>query len=104
MTSVFFNGAQWNLPWLNRIFPGTHKHPDKHDVVVNDFFEFWALVLACETGLPSEVVQVFQQIAGPLQQCLAFFRLLFVPVPVHHAHARIAFEICPVPVNEVPVK
>ena len=52
MTSVFFNGAQWDLPWLNRIFPGTHKHPDKPDVVVNDFAEFWALVLACEVGPP----------------------------------------------------
>ncbi len=52
MTAVFFNGAQWDLPWLNRIFPGTHKHPDKPDVVVNDFSEFWALVLACEEGPP----------------------------------------------------
>lgn len=52
MTSVFFNGAQWDLPWLTRIFPGTHKHPDKPDVVVNDFSEFWALVLACEVGPP----------------------------------------------------
>lgn len=52
MTAVFFNGAQWDLPWLNRIFPGTHKHPDKPDVVVNDFSEFWALVLACEVGPP----------------------------------------------------
>ncbi|MDI9244503.1 HAD-IA family hydrolase [Marinobacter sp. CHS3-4] len=52
MTAVFFNGAQWDQPWLNRIFPGTHKHPDKPDVVVNDFSEFWALVLACEIGPP----------------------------------------------------
>ena len=52
MTAVFFNGAQWDLPWLNKIFPGTHKHPDKPDVVVNDFSEFWALVLACEVGPP----------------------------------------------------
>jgi phosphoglycolate phosphatase len=52
MTAVFFNGAQWDLPWLNRIFPGTHKHPHKPDVVVNDFSEFWALVLACEVGPP----------------------------------------------------
>ncbi|SDW14762.1 HAD family hydrolase [Marinobacter mobilis] len=50
MTGVFFNGAQWDLPWLNKIFPGTHLHPDKPDVVVNDFSEFWALVLACEIG------------------------------------------------------
>jgi phosphoglycolate phosphatase len=47
MTSVFFNGAQWDLPWLQKIFPGTPHHPHKPDVVVNDFSEFWALVLAC---------------------------------------------------------
>lgn len=52
MTSVFFNGAQWDQLWLNQIFPATHKHPDKPDVVVNDFSEFWALVLACEVGPP----------------------------------------------------
>lgn len=48
MTAVFFNGAQWDLPWLQKIFPGTPAHPHKPDVVVNDFSEFWALVLACE--------------------------------------------------------
>ncbi len=47
VTSVFFNGAQWDQPWLNKIFPGTHLYPHKPDVVVNDFSEFWALVLAC---------------------------------------------------------
>ncbi|PCJ44138.1 MAG: HAD family hydrolase [Moraxellaceae bacterium] len=47
MTNVFFNGAQWDLPWLGKIFPETEKHPHKPDVVVNDFSEFWALVLAC---------------------------------------------------------
>lgn len=46
-TSVFFNGAQWDLPWLNTIFPGNERYPYKPDVVVNDFAEFWALVLAC---------------------------------------------------------
>ncbi|MCG8672960.1 MAG: HAD-IA family hydrolase [Pseudomonadales bacterium] len=46
-TSVFFNGAQWDLPWLEKIFPGSETHPHKPDVVVNDFSEFWALVLAC---------------------------------------------------------
>ena len=48
MTAVFFNGALWDLPWLQKIFPGTEAHPHKPDVVVNDFSEFWALVLACE--------------------------------------------------------
>ncbi len=52
MTGVFFNGALWDLPWLQNIFPGTHRHPHKPDVVVNDFSEFWALVLACEVGPP----------------------------------------------------
>ena len=46
-TAVFFNGAQWDLRWLNTIFPGNEKYPYKPDVVVNDFSEFWALVLAC---------------------------------------------------------
>ena len=47
ITSVFFNGAQWDQPWLNKIFPGSARYPHKPDVVVNDFAEFWALVLAC---------------------------------------------------------
>lgn len=47
ITSVFFNGAQWDQPWLNKIFPGTPRYPHKPDVVVNDFSEFWALILAC---------------------------------------------------------
>jgi phosphoglycolate phosphatase len=46
-TSVFFNGAQWDLNWLQKIFPGNERFPYKPDVVVNDFSEFWALVLAC---------------------------------------------------------
>ena len=47
ITSVFFNGAQWDQPWLNKIFPGTERYPYKPDVVVNDFSEFWALILSC---------------------------------------------------------
>ncbi len=47
MTAVFFNGAQWDQPWLDKIFPGSEVHPHKPDVVVSDFSEFWALVLAC---------------------------------------------------------
>ncbi|MCU7843843.1 MAG: HAD family hydrolase [Candidatus Thiodiazotropha sp. (ex Monitilora ramsayi)] len=47
VTSVFFNGAQWGLNWLNKIFPGSKRFPHKPDVVINDFSEFWALVLAC---------------------------------------------------------
>jgi len=47
ITSVFFNGAQWDQPWLNHLFPGTPPRPHRPDVVVNDFSELWALVLAC---------------------------------------------------------
>lgn len=46
-TAVFFNGAQWDQPWLQKIFPGNDRYPHKPDVVVNDFSEFWALTLAC---------------------------------------------------------
>jgi len=45
--AVFFNGAQWDLPWLEKIFPGSDAFPAQPDVVVNDFAQFWALVLAC---------------------------------------------------------
>ena len=51
VTSVFFNGAQWDQNWLIRIFPGSEQFPDKPDVVVNDFSEFWALVLACHAKI-----------------------------------------------------
>ena len=47
VTAVFFNGAQWDQPWLKKIFPGNERYPHKPDVVVNDFSEFWALVLTC---------------------------------------------------------
>lgn len=46
-TGVFFNGAQWDRDWLHTIFPGNERYPHKPDVVVNDFSEFWALVLTC---------------------------------------------------------
>lgn len=46
ITSVFFNGAQWDEAWLGSIFPGTERYPYRPDVVVNDFSELWALVLA----------------------------------------------------------
>lgn len=47
VTGVFFNGAQWDQAWLEKIFPGNERYPHKPDVVVNDFSEFWAMVLAC---------------------------------------------------------
>lgn len=47
VTGVFFNGAQWDQSWLEKIFPGNERYPHKPDVVVNDFSEFWAMVLTC---------------------------------------------------------
>ena len=46
-TAVFFNSAQWDQLALNRLFPGDARHPHRPDVVVNDFSEFWAMLLAC---------------------------------------------------------
>ena len=46
MTAVFFNGARWDAAWLHKIFPGSERHPHQPDVVVDNFSEFFALVLA----------------------------------------------------------
>ncbi|MEQ6886178.1 HAD family hydrolase [Salicola sp. Rm-C-2C1-2] len=46
-TAVLFNSAQWDLPALTRLFPADTNHPYRPDVVVNDFSEFWAMLLAC---------------------------------------------------------
>lgn len=34
VTSVFYNGARWSMAWLDKIFPGTSKHPHLPDAVV----------------------------------------------------------------------
>ena len=44
VTNVFYNGAQWSNAWLNRIFPGTPRHPHRPDAVVDDFNQFRKLV------------------------------------------------------------
>ena len=36
VTAVFYNGAGWDRDWLDRIFPGTARHPHRpHAVVAN---------------------------------------------------------------------
>lgn len=42
--SVFYNGAHWGQTWLEKIFPGTDKHPHKPDLIVDNFAEFMQLV------------------------------------------------------------
>ncbi len=34
VTAVFYNGAHWDQAWLDKIFPGTVRHPDEPDAVV----------------------------------------------------------------------
>ena len=47
VTNIFFNGANWDEAWLDKIFPGTEKHPHKPDAVVNNFSQFYELVETC---------------------------------------------------------
>jgi phosphoglycolate phosphatase len=36
VTAVFYNGAGWDRRWIDRIFPGTVRHPHVPDTVVRD--------------------------------------------------------------------
>ena len=47
VTSVFFNGAGWDHAWINKIFPGTERHPHQPDAIVDSFVEFKWLVEEC---------------------------------------------------------
>lgn len=44
VTAVFYNGAQWDAEWIDKIFPGTKRHPYKPDAVANNFAEFLDMV------------------------------------------------------------
>ena len=44
VTAIFYNGAQWNEEWIDKIFPGTVSHPHRPDAVVNNFKELMRLV------------------------------------------------------------
>lgn len=44
VTSIFYNGAGWNQGWLDKIFPGTVRHPHQPDAVVNNSAELFGLV------------------------------------------------------------
>jgi phosphoglycolate phosphatase len=39
ITPIFYNGAGWNQSWLDKIFPGTLRHPHRPDAVVNTIAE-----------------------------------------------------------------
>lgn len=39
ITPIFYNGAGWSQNWLDKIFPGTPRHPHWPDAVVNSIAE-----------------------------------------------------------------
>lgn len=43
VTAVFYNGAGWDPAWIDRIFPGTPRHPHQPDAVVATLPELVAL-------------------------------------------------------------
>lgn len=51
VTSIFYNGAQWDAAWMNKIFPCTNKHPHAPDAVVNHFRELIQLVESSGSGI-----------------------------------------------------
>ena len=44
VTSVFYNGAHWDAAWIDKIFPGTIRHPHRPDAVVDDLPALVSLV------------------------------------------------------------
>ena len=43
VTAVFYNGAHWDQAWLDKIFPGTTRHPHQPDSVVTNLGELVGL-------------------------------------------------------------
>jgi len=43
VTAIFYNGAGWDQDWIDKIFPGTTKHPHQPDCVVNSSIELLGL-------------------------------------------------------------
>lgn len=39
VTAVFYNGAGWDQTWIDKIFPGTVRHPHQPDAVVDSIGE-----------------------------------------------------------------
>ncbi|GAB3675951.1 HAD family hydrolase [Salinisphaera aquimarina] len=39
VTALFYNGAGWDAEWLDKIFPGTVRHPDVPDAVIASITE-----------------------------------------------------------------
>jgi len=44
VTPIFYNGAHWDQDWIDKIFPGTVRHPHRPEAVVNSFPKLTELV------------------------------------------------------------
>ncbi len=44
VTAIFYNGAKWDEKWIDKIFPGTIRHPHRPDAVVDSFRDLTRLV------------------------------------------------------------
>lgn len=44
VTAVFYNGAGWSAEWIDKIFPGSGKHPHLPDTVVDNFPQLMRLI------------------------------------------------------------
>lgn len=44
VTSIFYNGAHWDAAWIDKIFPGTIRHPHRPDAVVDNLPALLTLV------------------------------------------------------------
>lgn len=47
VTAVFYNGAGWDRAWIDKIFPGTDRHPHTPDAVIANLGELVELARRC---------------------------------------------------------
>lgn len=53
VTAVFYNGAGWDRAWIDRIFPGTIRHPHVPDAVVGSLGDLNALARELIAAVPA---------------------------------------------------
>ncbi|MDN5874439.1 MAG: HAD family hydrolase [Sinobacteraceae bacterium] len=53
--AVFYNGANWDAKWIDKIFPGTARHPHMPDAVVRDLRELRVLVERFQSASPHPI-------------------------------------------------
>lgn len=53
--AVFYNGAHWEQAWIDKIFPGTARHPHVPDAVVDDLSALLEVVKRFQSLGPHEL-------------------------------------------------